>query len=323
MRDKIELLIEETGASPQEAELALGLANFDMENALVILQTKMRDVFVLKSKFLNQEPRLYGLMLLIANVSKKRPPSFRVRFVWSDIPHIYETNLHLHWYDFEKAIYRARLSERSFVSLSQDLEKLLEARFAQSPSALVDLKEAVESANHDHLEVWIREFLESSGFFWSSVKFAYETEILNLREFRESPSFNPELMSLRRFPHSGEVFVSLRIGLTNSLPEDCAEVAHEMAVSELRAGDSVFICVLENRDTALYLAELLGALSDYGLVPIEAPIESVWEEGALTGVRVRFGRNIVGEGLFHKTLRVAAVRRATPPQSFLSRLLRF
>jgi len=30
MRDNIDFLVEETGASPEEAELSLGLANFDI-----------------------------------------------------------------------------------------------------------------------------------------------------------------------------------------------------------------------------------------------------------------------------------------------------
>ncbi|GEM_PF-5215682 len=322
MADKIEFLVEETGAPVQEAELALALANFDMEDALMILQTRMRDVFVIKAKFLNSSPRLYGLMLFIANVSKQSTPNFRVRFVWSDVPYIYETNLRLHWYDFEKEIYRARLSERSHVALSQDMEKLMESRMIQHSGALALLKESCVSGDASAVQSWLSQLLLASGHFRICPKLAFEIEILNLREFKGSPSVPSEFQNLKKFSNSADIFVTLPIALANPQNvEEKAEAAEYRDVASLKAGDSVYVYILDNRDSSMFLTELFGGINDNGLMPVEAPVESVWQEGDLHGVRVRFGKNVVGEGTFPKTLEVSAMRRQEQGGSFLSRLL--
>ena len=163
MRDKIELLVDETGAPPQEAELALGLAGFDMEEALKILHHRMKDVFVVKAKFLCRHPHMYGLMLFIANVSGPAlVPTFRLRFVFIGNPHLYETDLALQWYEFEKEIYRARLSEWCHVGVSQSLEKEWEAKIAGEPGRLGILKESLLEGRQDTLNLWLQDLVSFS-----------------------------------------------------------------------------------------------------------------------------------------------------------------
>src|SRR3989338_4775318 len=141
MQDKIELLIEETGSSPEEAGLALGLANFNIEEALRILQAKRRDILVLKVKFYSTSPRLCGLMLLVANLADQRKnPIFRLRVVLSDNPYLYETSLKIEWDEFENEIYRARLSEFSYVALSQSMEQEWERLITSGGDSLHEIR---------------------------------------------------------------------------------------------------------------------------------------------------------------------------------------
>ncbi|MBI2069927.1 MAG: hypothetical protein HYT79_04935 [Elusimicrobia bacterium] len=334
MRDKIELLIEETGAPHQEAELALGLAGFDMEQALKILHGRMKDVFVVKAKFLCQHPQMYGLMLLMAHVPNvSSGPTFRLRFVFSGNPHLYETDLGLDWYDFEKAIYRARLSEWCYVAVSQAVEKEWEDKITAEAMRLNTLKESLLAGRQDALVIWLEGLVAASHCWRIPPKFVHETAILSLSEYRQGPM--PAVDSTRILwsrieaaerLREGEIFLNLRIALLSALPPRPPMVlgsARPVIVSagELRAGDVVQVYVLETRESGLYLAEIFGGYSEHGLAPIEAPIESVWQEGDLIGIRVRFGYAVVGEGTFPSDLRVLAIRRKVAKPSLFKRIL--
>lgn len=336
MTDKVELLIEETGASLQEVELALSLANYDVEGALQILHDKMKDIFVMKAKILCNNPCIYGLLLVIVNIADKRPkPAFRVRVVLSENPHVYETTLNMHWYEFEKAIYRTRLSEWSHVSMSQQLEKSWNAKILCDSYLVQQIKGVGGEGGAKALSEWLLEKLYSPEFFAEQPKYTYVDELLSLSEFKQSP-FAPKqsgsmpartepqiaFKGLKNREHSREIFLNLRIALAYGVTNSSDANVTEAAVSELAPGDMVFAYVLENRESCVYLAELVGGYNEQGLLAVEAPVESVWREDPFIGVRVRFGFCAVGECILPPTLRVNVVKQAGLEDSWFKRILR-
>ncbi|MEK7287054.1 MAG: hypothetical protein AAB091_00650 [Elusimicrobiota bacterium] len=334
MRDKIELLVEETGALAREAELALGLSGYDVEQALKILHGRMRDVFVVKVKFLSQYPNMYGLALFIANVTGAAScPSFRLRCVFSENPYLYETDLGIHWYEFEKAIYRARLSELCHVGVSQSLEQEWEDKIGGESSRLIAIRESLVAGRQDGVDLWLEELVRASRAWRIPPKYAYETDVLSLKEYRQSPAtlsgrapYSPFFFNSAPAADKGEIFLNLRIALESAsgprqTPGSTSSRLAAVRAVELAAGDVTSVYVLESRDTGLYLAEVFGGYADNGLYPIEAPVESVWREGELAGVRVRFGHSVVGEATFPPDLRVWALRRTGPKPGLLRRLL--
>src|ERR1041384_2732283 len=109
IQDKIHLLMEETGCDQGEAELAMTSAGYDLEKAIRTIGVLLRNIVVVKGKFLLPGKNLYGLIILIADT--KRQSLFRIRAVVSYNPALYETPLETDWYDFEKGLYAFRLWE--------------------------------------------------------------------------------------------------------------------------------------------------------------------------------------------------------------------
>ncbi|MBI4370293.1 MAG: hypothetical protein HY547_08700 [Elusimicrobia bacterium] len=331
MRDKIELLVEETGATSQEAELAFGLAHSDVEGALKILHSRMKDAFVIKAKIMSHYPPLYGRMLFIAHVpGASSQTSFRLRFVFSENPHLYETTLDLPWHEFEKEIYRARLSEWCQVAVSQSLEKEWEVKIVSQMNRLVGIKEALLAGREDAVQLWLEDMVASSRCWRVPPKFCSAAEVLTMSEYRREPAdannsgFGKQIFYKNSQVPGGGIFLNLRIALQQAdhLPPQNAGPRHApLRAADLQAGDWVQAYILETEDTRLYMAEVLGGCSNAGLHAVEAPIESVWEEGPLTGVRVRFGHSVVGEGTFPPDLRVQVLRKKQSKSTLFQRIL--
>ncbi|MFC1521832.1 hypothetical protein ACFL6Y_05440 [Elusimicrobiota bacterium] len=322
MKDKIELLEEETGASPQEAELALGLAAYDMEEAIRILQEKMRDVFVIKVKIMRRDPCLYGMFMLIVNVDRRKgAPTYRTMFILSSNPHVYETNLELPWYDFEKEIYRFRLAEGSFIAASQRADKALENAIESSLGELVELKTALEQNQSENIRKWILRSLAKAGFMPETIKFKYQAQLLNLQEFKHSP-FLAKTPEPVRSP-KGEIFLKLRIALSGDIHEQAGVKQKLVPVEDIKVGDTVYVYIIESREISSFLAELLGGISEEGFMPIAAPVDSVWDGAdGEKAVRVRFGHSVVGDGVFPGKLNVCIEAGITRDESAISRFLK-
>ncbi len=67
MDEKILILMEETSCEQAEAELALELANYDLEKAIRTIRSILRNIIVIKGKFIIAENNLYGLFIMILN----------------------------------------------------------------------------------------------------------------------------------------------------------------------------------------------------------------------------------------------------------------
>ena len=133
MKDKIALLMQETGCAQGEAELALELCGYEVEKAVAAIPRLFQNIAVLKGKLRDDGETLYGLLLVILNLRDRS--LMRARAVVSYNPAVYTADIEQGWFEFEKHLYACRLWDGSLQGLSQDLEKLLVTYFASQDSA--------------------------------------------------------------------------------------------------------------------------------------------------------------------------------------------
>jgi hypothetical protein len=301
MQDKIALLMEETGCDRGEAELALELCGYRVEEAVRTIGRLLKNIAVIKGKFREPGASQFGLFLVILNL--KTSSLLRCRAVLSYNPAVFAVPLDKDWFEFEKFLYGCRLWEGSLPAESLELEKSLTNLFRRSPPAALDHLNRDETAA---LETDVSRLL---GMFFRStnLKLQLRKDILAVGEFQSlARGAAGERQSHRRAP-KGEEQLVLKIELE---PE-----AAGMAASEMRVGDMVQARIVDTRDIAQYLSRVFGGHSDRGSVPILAPVEAI--EASASGemlARVRFSVGVCGDAKVSREERFKVVRIAVRNQ---------
>ena len=309
MQDKIALLMEETGCDRGEAELALEMCGYEVEEAVKAIARLLKTIVVLKGKFADPEQSQYGLVLAILNT--KSGAVLRSRAVLSYNPAVYAVSLDKDWFEFEKFLFGCRLWEGSLPGESLEIEQALANHFREAPPGAWDriVGDPAEAVGAQ-LGGVLRGLRRPSGL---SLKL--RREILDVGQFQSLRS-DPETVARKagRSPHSvprAEEPLVLRI--------DLEEDPNGIASGGLRAGDMVSARIVDSRDIAQYLARLFGGHSESGAVPILAPVEAI---EALPPdrmlVRVRFSVGVCGDAEVSREGRLKAVRVAVRNQESLS-----
>lgn len=303
LQDKIHLLMEETGCDQGQAELAMTSAGYDLEKAIRTIGTLLRNIVVVRGKFLIPDKNLYGLLILIADV--KRRGLFRGRSVVSYNPAIFETPLSLDWYDFERRLYTFRLWEGTLQQVTQDLERSLVDRLekTESDGFFDDLRSGGDSRMSERLKA----VLES---LFAGQRISLETSLqeLNLDQFKRLPTAEgtPVQSSgsdlLNDLGQGG--IVSLRVDLEGN-PEG-------VLASEVRVGDSVYAVITDERDIAQYLSKLLGGRQGDGLKSLPVPVEECRSEDEVISFQVRLSSGILGLAQMKSTDRVRVQKLDSP-----------
>jgi len=296
MQDKVSLLMEETGCDRGEAELALELSGFQVEEAIKTIGRLLRNIAVVKAKFACPEQDQFGLFLVVANV--KTGGLLRSRAVVSFNPAVYAANLDRHWFEFEKHLYGCRLWDGSLQAESLDIEQRLAAHFRDSAACARLGRDDDDAGLAESLAAVVGGALRSPAR-----KLQLKREILDVRQFQSlkaDPDRAGRAKSAGR-PQKDELLV-----LKCALQEDVDGVAAE----ELRAGDMVSAQIVDGRDIAQYLAKLFGGHSDKGPVPVLAPVEAI--ESGPNGLlaRVRFSVGVCGDAIVPAGTKLRVVRLA-------------
>lgn len=310
MQDKIALLMEETGCDQGEAELALEMCGYQVEEAVKTIARLLRNIVVIKGKFMHAESSQFGLFLIILNI--KALDLLRCRAVLSFNPEVYSVGLEKGWFDFEKFLYGCRLWEGSVPAESLEIERRLTAHFRESPPAALEHLGRQETAavESDIVRLLTRHF--GGG----AVKLALRKDILALGEFQ---SLNGSVKGSRRNVKRG-IRPEDQLVLKLELVGDAAG----MAASEMRVGDMVSSKIVDARDIAQYLSRVFGGHSDQGPVPILAPIEAIESAGEDEMLaRVRFSTGVCGDAKVPRAGRFKVVRVAVRNQESHSWWRRF
>ncbi|MEK7390079.1 MAG: hypothetical protein AAB036_10315 [Elusimicrobiota bacterium] len=295
MKDKIELLMEETGCDRGEAELALEMCGYEVEEAVRRIPRLLNDICALKGKFVRPEHNQHGLFLVVLNL--KTRAVLRARAVMSYDPAVCSIELEEDWFAFEKHLYGCRLWDGSLPTESLEVEQRLAALFRGADSALFDRLRSSDSMDAaEEVAGLLRSHFRDVG-----LSLRLKKDILDLGQFQ----------SLRKVPERAARKPATRSGrgedlliLKTSLEEDDGG----LPAGELRAGDAVFARIIDGRDIARYLARLFGGLTASGPVPIEVPVEAIESNVGGTLIRVRFAVGVAGDAVVSSERRVKASR---------------
>ena len=312
--DKIALLMEETGCDQGEAELALEMCGYVVEEAVKAIPRLHKNIVVLKGKLVQPEQNLFGLLLVVLNVKSR--VVLRTRAVVSYNPAVCSVSLDKDGFEFEKYLYGCRLWEGSLPTESLEIEQAVASRLRSGAGAgLFDAQPADAEKVQAELAGVLKQVLRSGR-----LDLRLKKDVLDLGQFhslRPAPSGRGERQlsgggAPLRTGASGPQFDELLI-LKVALESDEAG----MPAAELRAGDLVAARIADNRDIAKYLAKLFGGHSDQGPVPIPAPVEAIEAAAAPAAgephallVRVRFSAGVCGDAEVPAQARLRAVRKA-------------
>lgn len=284
IQDKIHLLMEETGCDQAEAELAMALAGYDLEKAIRTIGVLLRNIVVLKGKWLVPSKNLYGLLMVL--VDTKRQNVLRVRAVVSYNPALYETAWGDDWYDFEKTLYAFRLLEGTLQQMTRGVEHHLSGWLEVEGGSVLGL---LREPNVDPLGGMIRPVL-GSFFSDGNVTLELARQEFNLEQFRH---FKPR--GDNAAPVTGEGRSAAPApGESLLLSVDLQQDAEGVPAREVKTGDSVFALLTDGRDIAQYLSRLLGGRSDTGVKPLAVPVEEVRLEGNVARFQMRLSIGILG-----------------------------
>ncbi len=298
MNEKIELLMEETGCDRGEAELALEMCGYDLEQAARQIPRLLRDICALKAKFVVPGSERYGLALVVLNLKTRKV--LRARAVLSYDPAVCAAGLEDDWFAFEKYLYGCRLRDGSLPAESLEVEQALSAHFRLAPADAFDRLRADASE-------------ESAAAFAAALRAHFRDLRVSVRLRKDILDLG-QFQSLRKAPapaaggrapqraSSAEDLLVLRV----ALDEDEAG----LTASELRAGDLVSARIVDGRDIAQYLARLFGGLTAQGPVPIEAPVEAIEAVPGGVLVRARFAVGVAGDAVVPHERRLRAERGA-------------
>ncbi len=300
MKDKIELLMEETGCDRGEAELALEMCGYEVEEAVRQIPRLLRDICALKGKFVLPEANRHGLVLVVLNLKSRKV--LRVRAVMSYDPAVCAIGLDEEWFAFEKHLYGCRLWDGSLPAESLEVEQGLVAHFRAAPPEVFDrLRETASAEAAEMLSAPLRGYFRDPG-----LSLRLKKDILDLGQF-QSLRKAPAPAARRDKPASRTPPPEDLLVLKIVLDED----AEGVPASELRAGDLVSARIVDGRDIAQYLARLFGGLTAQGPVPIEAPVEAIESVEGGVLVRARFAVGVAGDGVVARDRRLRASRGAT------------
>ena len=297
MKDKIELLMEETGCDRGEAELALEMCGYELEEAVKQIPRLLRDICALKGKFLVPGANQHGLFLIVLNLKTRKV--LRSRAVITYDPAAHAVGLEEDWFAFEKHLYGSRLGDGSLPAESLEVEQRLAQHFRAADPALYDsLRDMPSDLASEELVRPLR-----AHFREPALSAKVKKDILDLGQFqslRKAPA--PAERRERAAPRGrgAEELLVLKI----ALEEDPSGVA----AADLHAGDLVFARIVDGRDIAQYLARLFGGLTASGPVPIEVPVEAVETSPAGTLARVRFAVGVAGDAVVASDRPIKAAR---------------
>jgi hypothetical protein len=272
MLEKVKLLMEETGCEQGEAELALELADNDLEKAIKTIGSLLRHIFAVKGKFSFPDKSLYGLILIVVNT--KTQEILRLHTVVSYNPALFENSPEMDWYALEKVIFSFRLDEGSLPDFTQELEQKLEPYLREKKEILIKCDTA-------EITSLLTEFLKLDK---SNITILAEE--LNLTQFRRLPSNDISTNSKSDTSDQETATVWLEVKIS--------EDPGGKEVSKLAEGDMVLSQITDTRDIAHYLAHLIGGRREGDMVPLPAVIKKISVNDSDSEVQVHFAPGIIG-----------------------------
>ena len=255
--EKIKALMDDTGCEESEAKTALEFAKGNFNQAISYVGALLKYITAYKAKIILKNDNIFGLIHIITN--NKNLDLLRFSVVMTFNPIVYEQNIDVDWFSFEKKIYSYRLVEGVIEKYTKNIEK--------------NLKEYVNSNLKSNKIISCKDMktVLESYFSENEVQIEIIAEELTLRDFKKLPKYFPDNIPKETMPSE----YSSVIELEAIIFEDSAG----KKVENLALGDKVLAKIIDTRDIAHYIGHLIGAKKEQAMIPIPAEVQSVEEIG--------------------------------------------
>ncbi len=288
----VNVLIEETGCSKDEARRYLPEANGNITLALKRISRDIKPIGVMKCKFRADRVNIYGLLMLIYNIREKR--MLRYAAVAGCNPEIYETDIKKQWFGFEKELYSRRLKEGSLREITQRIEQAIILKIQEKNQAKFYL--LAQNNNLEKIEQifnsQVQEVIKYDTGRDVKLNMGITGEKLNLRQFRyltDKDKINDEFKLHLDDKKTYSSLIALDIELLKNQKDTPVK-----RLDRVEAGDMLVTRIVDIRDIGIYLSYLLGGRKDEQLAALSAPAEDIKETEVGIEIVVRYGPGIVG-----------------------------
>lgn len=307
MKDKVQLVREETGCDEEQAKLILESTHNDVSKAIRIINTLLKHIVAIKGRFKCEKINIYGLFLLITDIRQRA--LIRVGALVTYNPGVYENDLGTNWHDFERQLYALKLGEGSNQDLTQNLQHCLQTRLTR------DEKKTFFQylRNLDTREVettLLSEIKMVTGD--QEVILNTSLEQLNLAQFKElrkDPEGGVDESSYER-ERKKDSTITLKIELVLDSLKGIAAV-------NLRKGNLVSAKIVDMRDIARYLSKLLGGEQQDEIVPLVVPVDNVEIREQQVMIKTRFSPGIIGKTILSQEDKVEIIKQTNPIVAFI------
>jgi hypothetical protein len=311
MKDKIQLVMEETGCDQEQAKLILESTHNDISKAIRIINSLLKNIVAIKGKFKCENINIYGLFFLISDIRQKT--LLRAGALVTYNPAVYESDLGLHWYDFEKQLYALRLGEGSIQNLTQNLQHNLEISLTGEEDK--DFFHYLRNLDTREIEtVLLSEIKNVTGD--ENVVFNTAMEQLNLAQFKELKKEAEDDLSEPYYEKEKEKdsTITLKVELV-------LDSSRGTPSKTLHKGDVVLAKIVDLRDIAQYLSKLLGGKQQDEIIPLPVPVDNVEIKDDRVIIKTRFSPGIMGKDIMAPEDKVQLVKAKNPVLAFIKRFL--
>jgi hypothetical protein len=297
MEEKILLLMEETGCDHGEAQLAMELANQDLEKAIKAIKSILRGIIVIKGKFVDHAKNLFGLFIIIYN--QRKEAIIRTTGVVSYNPVIYEQPLTSDWHLLEKSIYSYRLLEGSVLDVMKDAESRFNNVISENKDRFLKALSEKDEQKIDRILF--------DGLQTEELKTQISIEEINLADYHQEQPDGDETLPEGHAakPNFGRLVIDIEV----------QEEAVGKKASSIIQGDVVFAHITDDREIAKYLSKLLVS-KETQYIP--APVEGTEESETDVMLKLYFTPGIAGQVILKKNARIKVAESENKP--FLKRL---
>jgi hypothetical protein len=269
-KDRLQLLIEETGCEQAEAEIALSLSG-SIEKAIYTIGLFLKFITIFKIKLIFPKENIYGLIHIAVNM--KAHDILRFSMIFSRNPGIYEISANIDWFSFEKAIFSARLDAGAMENYTQTIEENLKLHMQQSvkKNNVISKKE---------ISTMIKNFFQPV-----IAEMEIVNEELNLTQFKKLPDYNIKQNKIS-FAGYDLGFVKLDVKILKDFNGKLAEKISER--------DTVLSIITDKRDIAHYLAHLIGGRKNGIMIPLPAMVKKIYSKNNNFEIHLHYAPSITG-----------------------------
>lgn len=305
IKDKKQLIMEETGCDAEQAELVLQSTGNDVGKAIKVINSLLKQIIVIKGKFKTGIASHFGLFILIADIKLNK--ILRLANIVTCNPGIYQHGLDKPWHEFERKLYALKLGEGSQPEITQKLQEYLKNWIRGENKR--DIFEALVQNNKKSLEEMLaREIKVISPD--EEITLNIQLEEVNLFQFKELKEQIDEDISKLQLPEpleQQEDIASLVLKV-----ETIKNAGREgKTVRDLQPGEMIWTKITDPRDIGQYLSKLLGGhIKRNGMeevIPLTVPVEEIIADQGKISLKVRFGPAVIGEEVLDEDERIAVI----------------